>query len=87
MSGDGSDYPAGSLVETQDDNEDKNHNRQNDVISAVSSAQPGMLLSEGRDNSLWHTIAAATFYEILQRELVICMDDGIVCMDDEVLTL
>lgn len=87
MSETGADYPAGSLVETQDDNEDKNHNRQNDVQTVVTDAQPGMILSEGRDNSLWHTIAAATFYEILQRGLVVCMDDEVVCMDDEVVTL
>lgn len=85
MSGTGVDYPPGSLVETQDDNEDKNHNRQNDLLATVTAAQPGMILSEGLDDTLWHKINAALNI-ILQAELVVVMDGEVMTMDGEVMT-
>lgn len=65
----------------------KNAFRQSGPKVAVSTAVPGMRVSDSDDNRLHHcVVAGTTWYEILQAEVVVCMDNEVVCFDNEIVT-
>lgn len=67
----------------------KNAFRQAAPLVAVSTAVPGMTLSDANDNKRYHVVefgGGTEAFEILQAELVVCMDNQVVCHSDEVVT-
>lgn len=68
----------------------KNAFRQSGPKVAVSTAVPGMVVSDADDNRRHHVVSvggSTTFFEILQAEETVCMDDEVVCYDNEPVTM
>ncbi len=85
----GSNLISGNRLSFQQINRMKNGFRQAGPKTNVNDAQPGMPLSDSNDNRLHHTVlvgGSTTFFEILQAEVVVTMDNQVVCMNNEVVT-
>lgn len=68
----------------------KNAFRQAGPKTAVSGAVPGMTLSDSQDNRHHHAVSvggSTTFFEILQAEVMVCMDNEMVYYDNEPVTM
>ena len=68
----------------------KNAFRQAGPKVAVSTAVPGMALSDSDDNRRHHVVSvggSTTHFEILQAEVVVCLDNEVVCFDNEPVTM
>ena len=86
----GDDLPTGKKVGFQFLNRLKNAFRQSGPKVAVSTAVAGMALSDAEDNRRHHVVSvggSTTFFEILQAEVMVCMDNEIVCYDNEPVTM
>lgn len=56
----------------------------------VTNALPGMVLSDMNDNRRWHVVevgGSTQAFEILQADLVVCINNQIVCLNNEVVTM
>ena len=89
---DGDDFNVGTLPAYQQFTRMKNAWRRLGVCIAteLSNPQPGMALSDSEDNRRHHVVSvggSTTFFEILQAEVMVCMDNQIVCYDDEPVTM
>ena len=85
----GTDMVTGERVSFQWLNRLKNAFRRWCVRVTATDPQPGMALSDSEDNRCYHTVSvggSTTFFEILQAEVVVCMNNQIVCFNDEVVT-
>lgn len=86
----GDDMVSGQKGGYQLINRIKNAFRQSGPKVAVSTAVPGMALSDSDDNRRYHAVSvggSTTFFEILQAEVMVCMDNEIVCYDNEPVTM
>lgn len=86
----GDDLVSGQKVGYQFLNRLKNAFRQSGPKVEVSTAVPGMALSDSDDNRRHHVVSvegSTTFFEILQAEVMVCMDNEIVCYDNEPVTM
>lgn len=89
---DGDDFNIGDLPAYQQLTRMKNAWRRLGVCvaSELSDPQPGMALSDSGDNRRYHVVlvgGSTTFFEILQAEVMVCMDNQIVCYDNEPVTM
>ena len=86
----GDDLVSGQKVGYQFLNRIKDAFRQAGPKVAVSTAVPGMRLSDSDDNRYHHVVSvggSTTFFEILQAEVMVCMDNEVVCFDNEPVTM
>jgi len=86
----GDDLVSGTYVPFPQFNRVKNAFRQAGPKVAVSGAVPGMVLSDSQDNRRYHAVSvggSTVFFEILQAEVMVCMDNEIVCFDNEPVTM
>lgn len=89
---DGDDFNIGDQPPYQAFNRMKNAFRRAGacIASALSNPQPGMALSDSEDNRRHHVVSvggSTIFFEILQAEVMVCMDNQIVCYDNEPVTM
>ena len=87
---DGDDYNVGDQPAYQAFNRMKNACRRAGPKVDLSNPQPGMALSDSEDNRRYHVVSiggSTTFFEILQAEVMVCMDNEIVCYDNEPVTM
>jgi|GEM_PF-3024457 len=89
---DGDDFNVGDLPSYQALTRLKNAFRRAGVCvaSELSNPQSGMALSDSEDNRRHHVVSvggSTTFFEILQAEVMVCMDNEIVCYDNEPVTM
>ncbi len=55
----------------------------------VNDAQPGMALSDSDDNRRYHVVevgGSTEAFEILQAEVVVCLENEVMCINNEVVT-
>jgi len=86
----GTDIVTGERVSFQWLNRLKNAFRRASVKVTATDPQPGMALSDSDDNRRHHVVSvggSTIFFEILQAEVMVCMDNQIVCYDNEPVTM
>ena len=83
----GDNLVTGQKVGYQFINRIKNAFRQAGPKTALTGSVAGIRASDSDDNRLHHCVVAeTTWYEILQAEVVVCMDNEVVCFDNEIVT-
>lgn len=75
MSLTGADYILDDECSYLDANEDKNHYRMSDPCGNLADPQPGMLLSDGDDNRLYHVTDLSAYCSEILQSLVPLSDD------------
>ncbi len=86
----GSNLVSGERLSFQQINRIKNAFRLAGIKVEVDDAQLGMALSDSDDNRRYHVVSvggSTIFFEILQAEVMVCMDNEIVCFDNEPVTM
>ena len=85
----GSNLVSGNRLSFQQINRIKNAFRLEGIKVEIDDAQLGMALSDSDDNRRYHVVlvgGSTTHFEILQAEVVVCLENEVVCFNNEVVT-